>query len=60
MAAAETYSAADLTLEQACDDIASRTAISDHHPNAHEGKLAFKEKRAPRQRRDALSGRPPR
>lgn len=42
------YSAADMTLEQACDDIATKTAISDHHPDAHEGKQAFKEKRPPK------------
>lgn len=42
------YSAADMTLEQACDDIATKTAIGDHHPDAHEGKQAFKEKRPPR------------
>lgn len=42
------YSAADMTLEQACDDIATKTAISDHHPDAHEGKKAFKEKRPPK------------
>ncbi len=42
------YNAADLTLEQACDDIASKTAVSDHHPDAAEGRLAFKEKRPPR------------
>jgi 2-(1,2-epoxy-1,2-dihydrophenyl)acetyl-CoA isomerase len=42
------YSAADMTLEQACDDIATKTAIGDHHPDAREGKLAFKEKRPPR------------
>jgi 2-(1,2-epoxy-1,2-dihydrophenyl)acetyl-CoA isomerase len=42
------YNAADLTLEQACDDIASKTAMADHHPDAGEGRRAFKEKRPPR------------
>ena len=36
--------AADLTFEQACMDIAVRTAISDHHPDAKEGAAAFREK----------------
>jgi 2-(1,2-epoxy-1,2-dihydrophenyl)acetyl-CoA isomerase len=36
--------AADMTFEQACMDIALRTAISDHHPDAKEGAAAFKEK----------------
>lgn len=34
-------SAARLTFEQACMDIAVRTAISDHHPDAKEGREAF-------------------
>ena len=42
------YNAADLTLAQAGDDIATKTAISDHHPDAHEGRLSFKEKRKAR------------
>ena len=42
------YNAAEQTLEQAGDDIAGKTAIADHHPDAHEGKKAFKEKRPPR------------
>ncbi|MDB5714831.1 MAG: hypothetical protein JWO15_2228 [Sphingomonadales bacterium] len=33
--------AADLTFEQAGMDIAARTAISDHHPDAREGAAAF-------------------
>ena len=33
--------APDLTFEQACVDIATRTAISDHHPDAKEGVRAF-------------------
>jgi 2-(1,2-epoxy-1,2-dihydrophenyl)acetyl-CoA isomerase len=39
------YQAAELTFEQACDEIASKTAISDHHPDAREGVTAFREKR---------------
>jgi 2-(1,2-epoxy-1,2-dihydrophenyl)acetyl-CoA isomerase len=46
------YNAAELTLEQAGDDIATKTAIGDHHPDAQEGKLAFKEKRTPRFNKD--------
>jgi 2-(1,2-epoxy-1,2-dihydrophenyl)acetyl-CoA isomerase len=42
------YSADELTFEQACDDIASKTAISDHHPDAEEGVAAFRQKRTPR------------
>jgi 2-(1,2-epoxy-1,2-dihydrophenyl)acetyl-CoA isomerase len=42
------YNAADQSLEQAGEDIAAKTAIVDHHPDAREGRLAFKEKRAPR------------
>ncbi len=40
------YNAADLTFEQALDEIASKTAISDHHPDAREGVAAFRDKRA--------------
>lgn len=39
------YQAAELTFEQACDEIAAKTAISDHHPDAREGVAAFREKR---------------
>ena len=42
------YSAADLTFAQACDDIASKTGISDHHPDTREGVAAFLGKRKPR------------
>jgi len=38
----------DFTFEQAGMDIATRTAISDHHPDAEEGWRAFAEKRKPR------------
>ena len=41
------YAAAEMTFEQACEDIASKTAISDHHPDTKEGVAAFYEKRAP-------------
>jgi 2-(1,2-epoxy-1,2-dihydrophenyl)acetyl-CoA isomerase len=39
------YNAAELTWEQALDDIAAKTAVSDHHPDAREGVAAFREKR---------------
>lgn len=42
------YNAAELTFPQACEDIAARTAIVDHHPDAREGVEAWREKRAPR------------
>ena len=42
------YNAAELTFAQACEDIAARTAIVDHHPDAREGVAAWREKRAPR------------
>jgi 2-(1,2-epoxy-1,2-dihydrophenyl)acetyl-CoA isomerase len=42
------YNAAELTWEQALDDIAAKTAISDHHPDAREGVGAFHQKREPR------------
>jgi 2-(1,2-epoxy-1,2-dihydrophenyl)acetyl-CoA isomerase len=41
------YLAAEASLEQALEDIALRTAISDHHPDMAEGGKAFREKRAP-------------
>ena len=41
------YNAADMTFEQSLDEIASKTAISDHHPDAREGAAAFREKRSP-------------
>ena len=41
------YNAADMTFEQSLDEIASKTAISDHHPDASEGATAFREKRQP-------------
>jgi 2-(1,2-epoxy-1,2-dihydrophenyl)acetyl-CoA isomerase len=42
------YAAADTQLAAAFDDIAARTAVSDHHPDAREGVAAFREKRAPK------------
>ncbi len=41
------YNAAELTWEQALDEIAAKTAISDHHPDAREGVSAFHDKRQP-------------
>ena len=42
------YNAGDMTFEQSLDEIASKTAISDHHPDAREGATAFREKRQPK------------
>ncbi len=42
------YNAAELTWDQALDEIAAKTAVSDHHPDAREGVAAFRDKRAPR------------
>ncbi len=42
-----TYNAADLSWNQALDDIAVRTPMADHHPDAAEGGAAFLQKRAP-------------
>ena len=42
------YNAAEMTFAQALDDIAAKTAVSDHHPDALEGITAFREKRKPR------------
>ena len=39
------YNAAELHWEQSLDEIAAKTAISDHHPDAKEGVSAFNEKR---------------
>ena len=41
------YNASEMTFAHALDDIASKTAISDHHPDAIEGMRAFQQKRAP-------------
>lgn len=42
------YQAAELTFAQACDDIAARTAVTDHHHDSREGVAAFRERREPR------------
>ena len=42
------YNAAEQTFAHALDDIAAKTAISDHHPDAIEGMTAFREKRPAR------------
>ncbi len=41
------YNASEMTFAHALDDIASKTAISDHHPDAIEGMRAFQQKRTP-------------
>jgi hypothetical protein len=41
------YNAARLTFDQAGDDIASKTAISDHERDAVEGSAAFRAKQTP-------------
>jgi 2-(1,2-epoxy-1,2-dihydrophenyl)acetyl-CoA isomerase len=42
------YNAAEMSFAHALDDIAAKTALSDHHPDAREGIAAFREKRLPR------------
>lgn len=42
------HNAAEAPFATALDDIASKTAVSDHHPDAREGVAAFREKRPPR------------
>ena len=42
------YNAAEMTWAQALDDIAGKTAISDHHPDSREGVAAFRERREPK------------
>lgn len=42
------YNAAETTFAQALDDIAIRTAVTDHHADAKDGGLSFREKRAPK------------
>lgn len=42
------YTAAESNWHQALEDIASKTAISDHHPDAEEGVKAWREKREAR------------
>lgn len=42
------YNAAELSMAQAMDEVAAKTAVADHHPDAREGVASFREKRAPR------------
>ena len=42
------YNAAEMSFLHALDDIATKTAISDHDPDAREGIASFREKRPPR------------
>jgi 2-(1,2-epoxy-1,2-dihydrophenyl)acetyl-CoA isomerase len=41
------YNAWEMTWEQSLDEIAAKTAITDHLPDAREGGQSFREKRAP-------------
>jgi 2-(1,2-epoxy-1,2-dihydrophenyl)acetyl-CoA isomerase len=41
------YVAAEASFAHALEDIALRTAVSDHHPDAREGVQSFREKRPP-------------
>ena len=40
------YNAAEMTWERSLDEIAAKTAISDHHSDAREGVASFREKRS--------------
>ncbi len=42
------YNAAEMPLAHALDEIAAKTAVSDHHPDAAEGVKAWRERREPR------------
>jgi 2-(1,2-epoxy-1,2-dihydrophenyl)acetyl-CoA isomerase len=42
------YNAAEMSFAGALDDIAAKTAVTDHHPDAREGMAAFREKRKAR------------
>jgi len=42
------YTAAETNFVHALDDIATKTAVTDHHPDAKEGVRAFQEKRKPK------------
>lgn len=42
------YNASESNLATAFDDIAVRTAVTDHHPDAKDGGASFREKRPPR------------
>ena len=50
------YNAAELTFAQSLDEIAAKTAVSDHHPDAREGLKAFQEKRGAQFNQDLPSG----
>jgi 2-(1,2-epoxy-1,2-dihydrophenyl)acetyl-CoA isomerase len=41
------YNAAEQSFAQACEDIAAKTAIADHHSDVREGVSAFRNKRTP-------------
>lgn len=41
------YRAAEMPFDQSLDEIAAKTPMADHHPDAREGVKAFQEKRAP-------------
>jgi 2-(1,2-epoxy-1,2-dihydrophenyl)acetyl-CoA isomerase len=51
------YTAAETSFLHALDDIASKTAVSDHHADAREGVAAFRDKRPPRFNEWLASGR---
>lgn len=42
------YNAAEMTFFQSLDEIAAKTAMTDHHPDAREGVKSFLEKRKPK------------
>ena len=41
------YNASEMNWLQSLDDIAGKTAVNDHHPDAEEGVASFREKRTP-------------
>ncbi len=41
------YNAAEQSFTQACEDIAAKTAVTDHHSDVREGVSAFRNKRTP-------------
>jgi 2-(1,2-epoxy-1,2-dihydrophenyl)acetyl-CoA isomerase len=41
------YNAAEMSFRQALDEIAAKTTLVDHHPDAREGIQAFRDKRPP-------------
>ena len=42
------YRAAEMPFDQSLDEIAAKTPMADHHPDAREGVTAFQEKRTPK------------